>query len=147
MTDKLPKIVKNRKKRIGRGIGSGKGGHTSGRGQKGQKSRSKISVLFQGVKVKKSLIKRLPLRRGKGKFSSSAKPLVVNLSILNIFENGQEVNLESLIKKGIVAGQDAKSFGVKILGDGELTKKLKISLPISKSAIKKVEKAGGEIKA
>lgn len=51
-------------------MGSGKGSHTSGRGQKGQKSRGKIHVLFEGMKMKKSLLKRLPLMRGKGKFRS-----------------------------------------------------------------------------
>lgn len=65
---KLPKVVKRPKKRVGRGMGSGKGSHTSGRGQKGQKSRSHINVLFEGMKMKKSLLKRLPLMRGKGKF-------------------------------------------------------------------------------
>jgi ribosomal protein L15 len=65
---RLPKVVQRSKKRVGRGIGSGKGGHTSGRGQKGQKSRGKIGVLFEGMKVKKSLLKRLPKMRGKGKF-------------------------------------------------------------------------------
>lgn len=64
----LPKVVHKSKKRVGRGMGSGKGSHTSGRGQKGQKSRGKISVLFEGMKMKKSLLKRLPLVRGKGKF-------------------------------------------------------------------------------
>jgi ribosomal protein L15 len=66
----LPKVVRRPKKRLGRGIGSGKGGHTSSRGQKGQKSRGKIGVLFEGMKVKKSLLKRLPKMRGKGKFFS-----------------------------------------------------------------------------
>jgi len=64
----LPKVVERSKKRRGRGIGSGKGGHTSGRGEKGQKSRGSIGVLFEGMKMKKSLLKRLPLMRGKGKF-------------------------------------------------------------------------------
>ena len=64
----LPKVVTKSKKRVGRGRGSGKGGHTVGRGQKGQKTRGKIAVLFEGMKVKKSLLKRLPLARGKGKF-------------------------------------------------------------------------------
>lgn len=49
-------------------MGSGKGSHTSGRGQKGQRSRSRIGILFEGMKMKKSLLKRLPLMRGKGKF-------------------------------------------------------------------------------
>lgn len=51
-------------------MGSGKGSHTTGRGQKGQKSKGKIHVLFEGMKMKKSLLKRLPLMRGKGKFHS-----------------------------------------------------------------------------
>lgn len=65
---KLPKVIKKGKKRVGRGMGSGKGSHTVGRGQKGQKTRRKIHVLFEGMKMKKSLLKRLPKMRGKGKF-------------------------------------------------------------------------------
>jgi large subunit ribosomal protein L15 len=65
---KLPKIVAKSKKRLGRGMGSGKGSHTSSRGQKGQKSRGTIGVLFEGMKMRKSYLKRLPLLRGKGKF-------------------------------------------------------------------------------
>lgn len=64
------RLISKSKKRIGRGIGSGKGGHTSSRGQKGQKSRGSIHILFEGMKTKKSLLKRLPLLRGKGKFKS-----------------------------------------------------------------------------
>lgn|SRR3989338_9905090 len=63
----LPKIKERGRKRLGRGYGSGKGGHTSSRGQKGQKTRGKIHPLFEGQKTKKSLIQRLPLLRGKGK--------------------------------------------------------------------------------
>lgn len=144
MPNTLPKVVTKRKKIIGRGIGSGKGGHTVGRGQKGQKTRDNISILFEGQKVKKSLIKRLPLQRGKGKFAPSSKPLVVKLSLLNLFESGAEVSVESLVKKGIVKEEDARVFGVKILGDGDLTKNLTIKVPISKSAAKKVEKVGGK---
>lgn len=65
----LPKIVKSKLKRLGRGMGSGKGSHTASRGQKGQKSNGDIHILFEGMKVKKSLLKRLPKLRGKGKFS------------------------------------------------------------------------------
>lgn len=64
---RLPKIKQRSQKRLGRGYGSGKGGHTSSRGQKGQKSRTKVNVLFEGIKVKKSLIKKLPFQRGRGK--------------------------------------------------------------------------------
>ena len=145
MEDKLPKVVSNRKKRLGRGYGSGKGGHTVGRGQKGQKSRGKVGILFEGYKMIKSFIKRLPLRRGKGKFKSKNELMIINLKHLEILPSGTLVNVENLVKWGLVNEKDAKLFGVKILGDGEISKKLKIALPISKSALKKVEKAGGEI--
>ncbi|MEK7550661.1 MAG: 50S ribosomal protein L15 [Patescibacteria group bacterium] len=136
----LPKVVTKSNKRVGRGIGSGKGGHTSGRGQKGQRSRGKIGILFEGVKMKKSLIKRLPLSRGKGKFKSKNGPIVVNMEVLNIMPTGSIVNIESLVKAGIVDSKDAKKYGVKILGKGTLTKKLKIELPMSKSVAKRLAK-------
>lgn len=133
------------KKRVGRGYGSGKGGHTSGRGQKGQKSRGGVGILFEGVKVRKSLLNRLPFQRGKGKFKAHPKPVVVNLDALNILKDGSKVTIESLMEARIVNIVDAKHYGVKILGNGKLEKKLTILLPISKSAIKKVEEAGGHV--
>ena len=69
----LNRVVKNSKKRIGRGGGSGKGSHTVGKGQKGQKSREKVSINFFGTKMKKSLLKRLPFQRGKGRLKPKAK--------------------------------------------------------------------------
>lgn len=145
MTDKLPKLKVSQPKRRGRGYGSGKGGHTTGRGQKGQKSRGKISVLFEGIKVKKSLLKKLPLQRGRGKFLPKGKPIIVKLGYLNLLPSGSNVDLDLLVKNKIVSAADAAKYGVKILGDGELAKKLNVSLPISKSAAKKVEKAGGKV--
>lgn len=62
---KLPAIVTKGKKRVGRGLGSGKGGHTTGRGAKGDKVRGKVPLYFEGTKMRKSLIRRLPLLRGK----------------------------------------------------------------------------------
>ena len=141
----LPKVVKKRSKRLGRGYGSGKGGHTSSRGQKGQKSRSKVHILFEGVKMKKSYIKRLPLRRGKGKFKSKSKPIVVKIDYLNTLRTGSVVDIEALVTSGIVKKSDAEAFGVKILGGGKLAKKLTIKVPISRSAAKQVESAGGKI--
>jgi large subunit ribosomal protein L15 len=141
----LPKIVKKKKKRVGRGYGSGKGGHTVGRGMKGQKSRGKIGILFEGVKVKKSLIKRLPLWRGKGKFKARKKPIVIKLDYLNMLPAGTKVDLETLISSGIVKEEYAKKYGVKVLGGRKLEKKLSIMVPISKSAVKHVEKAGGKV--
>lgn len=71
----LPRVKSRSQKRVGRGAGSGKGGHTVGRGQKGQRTRGKIHPLFEGQKNKKSLIQRLPLLRGKGRLKSRKKHL------------------------------------------------------------------------
>jgi len=143
--NKLPKITTKKKKRVGRGYGSGKGGHTSGRGSKGQKARSKVGLLFEGTKMRKSLIRRLPVMRGKGKFKARQGAIIVNLKYLNLFKKNDKVNLKTLVKKGIVKEKEAKKFGVKILGDGELKISLTVELPVSKSAAKKIEKAGGKV--
>jgi len=141
----LQKVKQSRKKRVGRGYGSGKGGHTVGRGTKGQKSRSKLHILFEGVKVRKSLLVRLPLGRGKSKFKAKPKPIILNLDHLNLLKDGTKVDLESLAKVNLVKATDAKLAGVKILGGGELKKKLTVMLPTSKSAREKIEKAGGKV--
>ena len=126
-------------KRVGRGYGSGKGGHTVGRGSKGQKARSHIDVMFEGLKMKKSLIKKLPLQRGKGRNKPARSAIVIKLDYLNLMPEGSEVTIESLIKNKIVDGKIARAVGVKILGGGKLTKKLKIMVPMSKGAAKQVE--------
>jgi len=141
METQVEKTVLERKKRVGRGYGSGKGGHTVGRGQKGQKSRAGIGILFEGYKVKKSFIKRLPLRRGKAKFAAKAKPVLVNIEKLNNLPAGSKVTLDLLIKEKLVDAKKAMEYGVKILGGGELKKKLTIELPMSKSVAKKVSNA------
>ena len=141
----LKKTSKRNKKRVGRGYGSGKGGHTAGRGSKGTKARSKVPLAFTGTKVKKSLLKRLPLQRGKGKLKGKKKPLVINLTYLNLFKKDSEVNLESLAKLGIIKEKEAQEAGLKILGDGKLEVALKVNLPCSKGAKKKIEKAGGKV--
>lgn len=143
--NKLPKTTKRKKKRLGRGYGSGKGGHTVGRGTKGQKARSKVGLLFEGTKMRKSLIRRLPLMRGKGKLKARPGPVIVNLKYLNLFKKNDEVNIKTLVKKGIVKEKEAKKFGVKILGEGDLKISLTIKLPTSKSAAHKIKKAGGKI--
>jgi ribosomal protein L15 len=66
-------VVTKGKKRVGRGTGSGKGNHTTGRGQKGQKARTSVNIIFEGYKMKKSLIKRLPKVRGKMKFRTNPR--------------------------------------------------------------------------
>lgn len=138
MVNNLNRTVVGRKKRIGRGYGSGKGGHTVGRGQKGQKTRAGIGILFEGFKVKKSFIKRLPMRRGKSKFAAKDKPLVVNVEKLNSLPAGSKVTLDLLVMEGIVDGEKAKKYGVKIIGGGTLSKKMTINLPMSKSVQEQV---------
>jgi len=142
----LSKTVHKSKKRIGRGHGSGRGGHSSTRGTSGQKQRSRVSMFFEGTKVKKSLLKRLPLFRGKSKFKShSVKPLIINLKYLNVFKPQEVVNLDSLKSKGILEKKLASNTVVKILGEGEIGIPLIIELSCSKNAQKKIEKAGGKV--
>lgn len=142
--NQLTKTTKKKKKRIGRGYGSGRGGHTVGRGTKGQKARSKVKAWFEGGQT--PLLKRLPMKRGKGKFNSlKAKPVIINLQYLNLLPKNAKVNLKTLIKHRLVASREAKKFGVKILGGGELEKPLTIELPCSQGAAKKIKKAGGKI--
>lgn len=138
------KVKTRNKKRVGRGYGSGKGGHTSSRGQKGQKSRGSVGILFEGVKVRKSLLNRLPFQRGKAKFRPRPKPVAINVQALNVLKEGSKVTIDSLVKTGLVKEGDAEAYGVKILGGGKLEKKLEVALPSSRSAIVKIEKAGGK---
>lgn len=123
------------KKRLGRGYGSGKGGHTAGRGQKGQKSRGSVGIMFEGLKVKKSLLHRLPKQRGKGKFKAFPKPVTVKVSQLNILDDGAVVNIETLVKANLVNARQAHARGVKILSGGKLEKKLKLEVSASRTVI------------
>ena len=143
--DKLSKITSKSKKRVGRGYGSGKGGHTSTRGSKGQKARSKVHIWFEGGQL--PLIKRLPFHRGKGRLKSlSKRPLILNLKYLNLLPSKEVVSIKTLVKHGLVREKEAIKYGVKILGGGSIKKPLKVALPTSKSAASAIKKAGGEIK-
>ncbi len=141
----LAKVTVKKKRRVGQGHGSGRG-KTAGRGTKGQKARGHIPLSFEGGAL--PLIKRLPFRRGKGKNKSfKKKPVILNVKILNILEKEATVTLQTLIDKKIVDARHAKEYGVKILGDGELSIPLTIDqIPVSKGAAEKIKKAGGEIK-
>ena len=141
--NELPACPENRKdpKRVGRGMATGNG-KTAGRGQKGQKSRSGgfHKVGFEGGQM--PLQRRLP-KRG---FTNIFRKVyaLVNVEALEVFDADTEVNLELLQAKGLVR-KDVKA-GVKLLGNGELTKKLNIHVDkVSKSAQEKVEKAGGTV--
>lgn len=125
--------------RRGRGHGSGNG-KTAGRGHKGQKSRSGGGVRpgFEGGQM--PLYRRLP-KRG---FScrNSKEIIAINISHLDRFNDGDEVTIEALKSKGLIS---KTGDGVKILGNGEITKKLTVKVNyFSESAKEKIEKAGGK---
>src|SRR3989344_9690203 len=141
-----PKLKTKSARRIGRGAGSGRG-KTAGRGTKGQKARGKLSIAhahYEGGQ--RALFKRLPYRRGKGNSKISRKPLVVNLKTINIIPKSENISLVTLIKYNVVDEKDAKTYGVKILGDGKLENPYTFTdLKISKSAERKIQKSGGKI--
>ena len=105
---RLPKITTRKKKRLGRGYGSGKGGHTVGRGAKGHKARGKVPLTFAGTKIKKSWLKRWPLWRGRGRKSSiKPDPVAINLDLLaRHFDRGEQVDLEALVNKGLISRKE-----------------------------------------
>jgi large subunit ribosomal protein L15 len=139
----LTKTTKKSKKRLGQGHGSGRV-KTSGRGTKGQNAKGKRALSFEGGAL--PLIKRLPFRRGKGKNKLfKKKPIVINVKFLSLLKKDSVVDLKMLIAHNIVDEKEAKIYGVKILGDGDLKVPLIIKLPISKSAAEKVKKAGGSV--
>ena len=126
-------------KRKGRGHGSGNG-KTGGRGHKGQKARSggKVRVGFEGGQM--PLVRRIPKR---GFINVFAKPLTaVNVIALNAFEDGAVIDAAALIENGIIA---ECPNGLKILGNGILTKKVTVkAAAFSESAKEKIEQAGGK---
>jgi large subunit ribosomal protein L15 len=141
LNDAHKDIHKNKsKKRIGRGPGSGHG-KTSTRGNKGQGSRSGYSSqrVFEGGQM--PLVRRIPKRGFNNKFALSV--VVVNVGDLEEkFASGEEVTPETLKGKSLAkGGYDL----LKVLGEGDLTKNLKISAHrFSRTALEKIEKAGGK---
>ena len=127
-------------KRVGRGIGSGNG-KTSGRGQKGQNSRSGggVRIGFEGGQ--NPLVFRIA-KKGFNNYEFSTRYAVINISDLEKFEDGAVITPELLKEMGILKKQLA---GVKILGNGELTKKLTVKAnKFSASAVEKIEAIGGK---
>ena len=135
--------ARKRKKRVGRGIGSGHG-KTSTRGQKGQHSRNSVKPGFEGGQT--PLFRRLPKLRGKGK---GAMPIgltrkvygEVNLRELNLLDAGTVVNSQLLRERGIVKG---RNDGLRVLGNGDITKALTVqAIHFTATAKEKIEAAGG----
>jgi len=137
--NKLTPLCKNKKRR---GRGGSRGG-TSGRGHKGQRARSGVSigVAFEGGQM--PLVRRLPKRGfNNARFKDNVK--IVSLQRLNdLFNDGDTVDKKVLVEKGILKG--AGKFSLKILSDGELSKKLTVVADaFSKSAAKKITDLGGQ---
>ena len=141
----LPRVpgARHRKKRVGRGIGSGHG-KTSTRGQKGQRSRTGSGKRpgFEGGR--NPLIRRLPKRGFRYKAKDRSLPHeIINVEQLNRFADGERITPERLRAMGFIAHGEAV---VKLLGDGELTKRLTVQVnAASASASAKVQKAGGSL--
>ena len=128
-------------KRLGRGIGSGLG-KTSGKGTKGQNSRSGGGVRpgFEGGQM--PLIRKLP-RRGFNNKNFDKVYNVINVEDLNIFEENTVVTVELLKEKNIIS--KVAPYGLKVLGNGKLDKKLTVkAAKFSETAIQKITKAGGQ---
>ena len=129
-------------KRVGRGIGSGTG-KTSTRGHKGQWARTGGGVRpnFEGGQM--PLTRRVP-KRGFNNAQFAHVYSEVNVGSLEIFENGTEVDAIALLEAGILS--KIQPYGIKILGNGELTKSLTVKAEkFSASAVEKIEKAGGKV--
>ncbi len=143
----IKRVHPNKKpKRVGRGSVHGK---TAGRGTKGQNARA-------GHKKRpelRDILKKIPKKRGFGKnraksvIASLLKPAVVNVSVLEkAFENGAVITPTALFEKKLITKQEGKVPDVKVLGTGEITKKITVTgCTVSASAKEKIEKAGGKI--
>jgi len=130
------------RKRIGRGVGSGHG-KTCGRGHKGSRSRSGATLrsLYEGGQM--PLFRRLP-KRGFSNYNFETRYKIVNVSQLERFDEGATVGVEQLSNAGLI---DSLKNKVKILGDGELTKKLRVAAhKFSKTAEQKIVASGGTAK-
>ena len=141
---KLRKTRMFKSKRIGRGYGSGKGGHTVGRGTKGQKSRSgsKSMLSFEGGNV--PMHRRLPKFRGFRNINRVSYDAVNFSDLEKNYKADSLVDMVSLKKKGLIK---KRSKYAKILGKGKLTKKLKFSgVSVSKQSMEVLKKLGCEFK-
>lgn len=139
----LPSITTTKRKRVGRGYGSGKGGHTSGRGSKGQLSRrgAKIPLYFEGGNL--PLVKRLPMLRGKKKHNVVRPSVEITLNDLQSLSVDQ-VSVDALRLAGLVPASVKK---VKIIATGTLERKISVvGIPTSAAARERILSLGGEVR-
>jgi large subunit ribosomal protein L15 len=135
-----PKGAHKKPKRVGRGFGSGLG-KTSGRGQKGQRARSKVAIWFEGGQM--PLHRRLAKRGFKNIFSKQYTEVRLDRIAAN-FEAGEEVNALTLVEKGLISAV-AKN-GIKVLGNGDIDKALTLNVAkCTASAKEKIINAGGTV--
>lgn len=142
--------TKTKKRRVGRGYGSGKGGHTSGRGMKGQRSRSGFKR--QKAWLREANINSLPKLRGIGKRSNRKRyekaklnSFVLNVSDLDKLRDGEVVTQSFLKSRGLIKSR-SKKVDIKILGEGNISKKITVKgIKTSEMAQEKIEKAGGTV--
>ena len=142
LINQLPAIVKKPAKRVGRGGGSGKGFHTAGRGQKGQRSRTggKVALWFEGGQL--PLIKRLPMMRGKLRLSKVRTTYEVRLSDLEKLDV-ERVTLDTLKLAKVIP---ERATSAKVIASGKLTKKLTLEgIKTTSQAKQLIEKAGGKV--
>ncbi len=139
-----PEGANRKPKRVGRGSSSGLGS-TAGKGNKGQQSRSGSAVPYVGFEGGQMPLYRRIAHRGFSNAAFKKEYEIINLRDLEAkFADGDTVNRESLALKGL---SKKSGVGIKILGDGEITKKLTIDVDkVSASAKTKIESAGGSVK-
>lgn len=140
-----PKGANKKPKRVGRGSSSGLG-TTAGKGNKGQQSRSGSSIPYVGFEGGQMPLYRRVARRGFSNYPFKKEFVCINVGLLDAkYADGETVNKETLAAKGFISAKASPL--VKILGNGDVTKKLTIDVDkVSESAKAKIEKAGGSVK-
>jgi len=142
LLNQLISITQRSRKRVGRGYGSGKGGHTVGKGQKGQKSREghKVPLWFEGGQL--PIVKRMPMMRGKLRFKSLEPVAEVRVDELNKVK-AEVITLDTLKLEKII---DAKFKKAKIIAGSKLDKKVVVSgIKVSKAALQAIQTLGGNV--
>ena len=145
----LTKTVDKTAKRVGRGIGSGVGGHTTGRGAKGDNVRGHGKLTFDGTKIKKSWLKRLPFLRGKHRLLPKDDTYIISLTQISAwFKDGDTVDAKSVFEKVTRTTKRELTKKIKVLSTGDIDKKLIFKgVEISKKAIAKILASGGKIES
>lgn len=142
LLNKLTSVTKSSSKRVGRGYGSGKGGHNSGKGQKGQNSRrgGGVAIWFEGGQL--PLIKRMPMQRGKSRLKVVKPTAELNLTEINNLK-ADTITLDTLKLEKII---DPRFKKAKIIATGKITRKVTVEgISVTKGAQAAIEKAGGKV--